>query len=130
MRTVAQYFLPAEAHIPLSKLQSAGIHATLRDEATLQMNWLWSQAVGGVRIDVPDEEYESALDILDLHPTESSLLDCPQCGSPDITIQTVGLVNALAILIINAIMPSRKVSATCRHCDHRFSIDRVTGKLP
>ncbi len=90
MRTVAQNFFPAEAYIPLSKLQSAGIEATLRDDSPLQMNWMWSNAIGGVKIAVPDDEYESALSILELEPLEPSILLCPNCNSPEIAVHSMG----------------------------------------
>ena len=64
MQTVATFLMPQDAHIAYSILRDAGIDAAIRDDRTIQMNWLWSHAIGGVKIDVPDEDYEDALELL------------------------------------------------------------------
>jgi ribosomal protein L37AE/L43A len=130
MRTVAHYYLPSEAHVPLSRLQSAGIRATLRDESTLQMNWLWSNAIGGVKIDVPDDDYHAAVEILELKPLENGLLTCPACESAAVSAQSWGVINALLMLTVATILPSRKIKFCCQDCGHRFTVNRVTGSQP
>lgn len=77
MKTVAQFSIPSEAHGPLSLIRSAGINAVLRDEATVQVYWFYSQAIGGVRLDVPDEDHNNAQEILELVPSEPGLVFCP-----------------------------------------------------
>jgi hypothetical protein len=41
---------PTEAHIIRSCIESAGIAAELGDANTVQMNWIWTVALGGVRV--------------------------------------------------------------------------------
>jgi len=41
---------PTEAHIIRNCIESAGIAAELGDANTVQMNWVWTIAVGGVRV--------------------------------------------------------------------------------
>jgi hypothetical protein len=41
------------------------ITAYIRDENLITLDWLYSNAVGGVKVDVSDEDYEPALQILE-----------------------------------------------------------------
>lgn len=48
--TVASYWLPYEAHLARSKLEAEGIPAALADEHTIEAQWLFSNALGGVKV--------------------------------------------------------------------------------
>ena len=71
MRTVATFATPQDADVAVSVLQAAGIKALVPNASTVQ--WLWSSATGGIRIDVPDESYDDAVELLKPGP----LLDEP-----------------------------------------------------
>jgi Putative prokaryotic signal transducing protein len=53
-----------EAQVVQSHLRGSGINAFLPDEMTVQNNWMWTNAIGGVRVQVPEEDAERAMDIL------------------------------------------------------------------
>ena len=77
------YTLP-EAQVVQSHLRGSGIDAFLPDELTLQNDWLWSNAIGGVRVQVPEEEAERAVEILEKEGSEQpkeTIKTCPNCGS-------------------------------------------------
>jgi len=78
-------------------VHSAGNAAVVRDEHTLQFNWFWSNAIGGVKIDVPDEDFSDAVDILELQPSEAGVILCPRCGSEDIVVRTLSVVAAFCL---------------------------------
>lgn len=46
------------------RLEGSGIAAHVRDENMVTLDWLASLAVGGVKVDVADEDYEAALEVL------------------------------------------------------------------
>ena len=46
------------------RLEDAGIPAYLRDENTIQIDWLYSNALGGVRVEVAEEDVDAAKAIL------------------------------------------------------------------
>tara|TARA_R100001143_G_scaffold755_1_gene2242 strand:- start:4968 stop:5165 length:198 start_codon:yes stop_codon:yes gene_type:complete len=48
LKTVATFSFPHEAHIARAKLESEGIPALVADEHTINMQWLYSNALGGV----------------------------------------------------------------------------------
>ena len=52
---VASYYDPTHAHIVQGCLAAAGIPAVVADNHLVQSNTLWTAAVGGVRILVPQE---------------------------------------------------------------------------
>ncbi|PTY02670.1 hypothetical protein DB347_23445 [Opitutaceae bacterium EW11] len=64
MKTVATFSKPFEAHLLIGRLEGSGVHAFARDENFVTLDWLYSNAIGGVKVDVSDEDYERAMDIL------------------------------------------------------------------
>lgn len=62
--TIASFSFPHEAHIARAKLESEAIPATLADEYTISMQWLYSNALGGVKVQVPAPFAQRAIEIL------------------------------------------------------------------
>ena len=62
MRLVEVYnaFSPADAHLVCSSLQSAGFNATVTNEIPALTLEGYSLASGGVRVVVPEDEFEEA----------------------------------------------------------------------
>ena len=93
LKTVARFREPYEAHIARGKLETEGVPAVVVDEHLVQINWMYSQAVGGVKLQVPEEALERAREILgqeyekELEAIEEAQLEpsseeaCPKCGS-------------------------------------------------
>ena len=65
MKTLASFSQPVEAHLLRLRLEAEGITAYLRDENMIALDWLYSNALGGVKVDVADEDYEAALRIFE-----------------------------------------------------------------
>jgi hypothetical protein len=91
MITVARFSLAIEAHIARAKLESEGIPAFVADEHTITAQWLYSNAMGGVRLQVPNSCANNAREILATDYTESLVTEqgfdpvtCPSCGSNDV----------------------------------------------
>lgn len=95
--TIARYTYPYEAQIARALLDSEGIEAFVADEQTINMQWLYSDALGGVRLQVAVEDRERALQILQ-EDREASLVEqegedrpaCPVCGSHDTEYHQIG----------------------------------------
>jgi len=68
MITIATFLKVEDAHLLRMRLESRGIPAFLRDENTIQLDWLYSNALGGVRVDVADEDEDAAKAILAEEP--------------------------------------------------------------
>lgn len=62
--TVASCILPAEAHALRIKLQENDIRVFLADEFTVTMDWLLSNAIGGIKVQVAESDWKRACDVL------------------------------------------------------------------
>jgi len=88
--TIGRYRDLPQAQIAKSVLESAGIPALLRDENTIRLEWVWSNLLGGIRLQVAVQDSESAQAILAQPiPEAISVSDfpdyvqprCPRCSS-------------------------------------------------
>lgn len=103
--TIATFGYPTEAYISKTKLDSEGIWSFVADEYTVTMNWLYSNAIGGVKLQVKEADIEKALAALtqnlpnrefieeDIEESEERF-KCPSCGGINLTYQryATGLV--------------------------------------
>ena len=63
-KLVKSYQYSSEAQIFCGKLESEGIEVYLRDNHIVDSNPIWSNAVGGVKLFVKEEDFEKANEIL------------------------------------------------------------------
>lgn len=107
MVTIASFSFPHEAHIARAKLESEGIPAFVADEHTINMQWLYSNALGGVRVQVPEPFAKQANEILSLDYSESLVAQqgqngylCPKCGSHNTEFMVKGKRIAFFVFIV------------------------------
>lgn len=62
--TVATFDMLPDAQIALGRLEAEGIPATLADAHLVQTDWLYSIAVGGIKLQVEPAYVQRALEIL------------------------------------------------------------------
>lgn len=122
--TIATYSFPYEAHIAKSRLDSEGIPAFIADEHTINMQWLYSNAMGGVRLQVPGSYAQEAARIL-AENRESALMEevgvdvelCPHCGSSDTEFYQIGRRWAFLVFLgINFPLFPVKNGIKCNQC--------------
>ena len=63
--TVATYGRATDAHIALGRLSAEGIEAQLFDENSIQMDWLYFSALGGIRLRVTRGDEKAARAVLE-----------------------------------------------------------------
>ena len=87
LTTIGRFSHPLEAQIARARLEAAGIPAFVADEHTINMQWLYSNALGGVRLQVPMVCREDAVALLATDESEalraeqgSSEFQCLRCG--------------------------------------------------
>lgn len=74
-----------EAHLRLQQLEAEGIRAVLKDEYTVTIDPMLSNAVGGIKLMVPDVQWQRANTVIEsLEKKYRGTLTCPQCGSHSI----------------------------------------------
>ena len=83
---IASYTNPHEAEVVRGLLQDHGIDAVLQDNMSVHMNWLYSNAIGGVKLLVPVDQEATARAVLELGVPETASTpdECPSCGRHDI----------------------------------------------
>lgn len=126
MVTIGSYSKPYEANMVKSQLESAGIPAFVADEYTIGMNWLYSNALGGVKVQVLESRASDALELL-ASEAESSTTDdfaiatCPHCGSKNTVVFLDKRSSFLswALLGLPLFLPAKKKK--CSDCNHRWS---------
>lgn len=62
---IKSYSYPYETQIAKARLTSVGIPAIIENEHTINMDWLYSNALSGVRIAVADDRIEVAKFLLE-----------------------------------------------------------------
>jgi hypothetical protein len=71
--TIAQCSLPAQAVAMRLRLEAAGMAVFLADEFTVTMDWLLSNAIGGVKVQVAEPDAIRACELLGIDPPEELL---------------------------------------------------------
>ena len=115
--TVGRYRDSPAAFVARAVLEDAGIECFLRDENTVGMNWLWSDAVGGMRLQVAAKDEAAANEVLS-QPVQDFEFDsgeefvqptCPKCGSTDIVANDPDRkVMAMSMLIKGLPIPHKR----------------------
>jgi Cdc6-like AAA superfamily ATPase len=62
--TVLTFTYPYEAEIIRGRLESEGIECFMQDELTVQVNPFYSNAIGGIKLQVRESDLERAIKIL------------------------------------------------------------------
>ena len=63
-RIIATFTYPSDITIAKSTLKANEIDCYVRDELTIQVHNFLSNAIGGIRLEVPEEQYDNAIQIL------------------------------------------------------------------
>ena len=79
--TIATYDKVTDAHIALGRLAAEGIEGQLFDDHLVQMDWLYSIAVGGIKLRVSRGDAKAAREVLETD--YSAVLDDVGTDNPD-----------------------------------------------
>lgn len=74
-----------DAHIIKGRLEEAGIECWLKDEHTVTTNPIWTNAVGGIKLMVAEEQQRDALQLLqEFEAARKNSRACVNCGSHNV----------------------------------------------
>lgn len=130
--TVNTYTLPHELAIHRSKLESMGIECFVKDELTVQVHNFYSNAIGGIKLQVKEVDFEAAKDILeeqfDLKADYSdATIKCPNCGSGNVEGKGLnGKISLLILMITGLPIPIFKSKLNCFDCNEAFKVKRTS----
>lgn len=105
LAVVRTYSHAMEAQMACGALRAEGIEAQIADEHLVTQDWLLSNAVGGVRVQVPTAQLEEARAVIGKIDAEAVAEDrpliCPNCESDDTRFEPAkGLKKVLLVVAI------------------------------
>ncbi len=119
--TIDRFLHPTDAHIAAGRLQSEGIPVNLLGINHASANWLIANALGGIRLQVPQKfarEAESILaTVVPIDDSEVDLDHCPNCGSTNSTAHSIAWkISLLAVHLLSIPIPWGKDQRQCDDC--------------
>jgi len=128
---IASFSQPVEAHLARTKLESEGIPCVIGNENLVRVDWLLSNAVGGVKVMVPRWEAEHARDVLRPQPRlvvvaeRGALADgemiCPRCRCDDVYYRRYNRrVAGVFMLLLGFLIPWRDHRWSCTRCGYEW----------
>jgi predicted RNA-binding Zn-ribbon protein involved in translation (DUF1610 family) len=114
------------AHIAMGRLEEDGINCWLKDENTVTIDPILSNAIGGIKLMVESTQAERAAGILkEIELQHKATITCPQCGSHNIELvstprKTSNWIMAIfGFLFTNYALSAEKVNH-CFDCGNEF----------
>lgn len=131
--TVYTCTYPSEIAVVKGRFQAEDIECYVQDELTIEANPLYSNALGGVKLQVKESDYDKAIAILNEDvivqeetTSESSIdvsgkITCPNCGSFEVSKPRLspGII-VLSILLIGFPFPWMSKTIHCFDCGRDF----------
>ena len=140
--TLKSFMYPHEAHIVKALLESEGVETNLKDELTIQVNNFYSNAIGGVKVQVQEKDLDRGKEILEkggylkiekqnkklatiiVSRTDETKL-CPFCKSENIGYKRDPHILAVILLfVLGGLFPIFRKSQFCYDCAEEWKFKR------
>jgi len=130
--TVATFSVPQQAHLARLRLESEEIDCFLIDENLVATDWLLANAVGGIKVQVHEDDVAAARTILGTHAALSDLgeeseigdppqpVTCPACGSADVDRSWFSRRLFFLAVLIGLPLPVPMRISRCTRCHHEW----------
>jgi DNA-directed RNA polymerase subunit M/transcription elongation factor TFIIS len=141
--TIATFSHSEEAHLNRAKLESEGIDAFVADEYMVNANWLYSIAIGGVKLKVKESDAEAALSILkgisepipeEVSASTKSIGEhCPKCNSTYVQYKMFSLRPVFILWLLSNLvfgnyggftLPFLKRKWKCHSCGYEWKAEK------
>jgi len=118
-----------EAFAARAVLEAAGFECCLFDEVVIRLDWLWSNAMGNLKLVVRGQEADEAKQVLDQNTPEKFDVEgvgeyeqpqCPACGSLDVSCDELRKRMAGAGLMFGLPILTNEKGWHCHSCNHRW----------
>jgi Putative prokaryotic signal transducing protein len=123
MIIVATFMKIEDAYLARARLEGNGIAAHIRDEGVVGLDWFLSNAIGGVKVEVEEEDVQSAREILNEKERAHGILYCMHCGSGAVRMREMGVITGILCFFANLPLPIRCNKVDCRDCRKSSSVD-------
>jgi DNA-directed RNA polymerase subunit RPC12/RpoP len=135
--TIKTYDNTYELSMAKSFLESQGIVCSIKDEFTIQVNPFYSNAIGGIKLQVLEHQLEQAQELLNnqtpatetqnaaTETHHSSDIICPNCGSNNTLKNKISpKVFAICILLLGFPLPFARRTYHCFNCSTDFKLNK------
>lgn len=124
--TIKSFSQSYEAEIARGRLESAGMWAVVADAHMINMNWFYSDALGGVKLQVRRRDAAEALKILSEH-AEPEIVDgepvkCEDCGSERLEFSSDKRVNLWTWLLLGIPLLRARAYRHCLDCGKKQKV--------
>ncbi|MFL5786954.1 MAG: DUF2007 domain-containing protein [Flavisolibacter sp.] len=115
-----------DAHIVMGRLQEEGINCWLKDENTVTIDPILTNAVGGIKIMVPKDQLEKAIQFNQQFTRENKQkLSCPECHSHNIQLITtnrkaINWLSAITSFFLGSYAIAPEKIYHCFNCNAEF----------
>lgn len=143
-QTILSFTYPHEAYMAKAYLESNGIDTIIRDELTAQVNNFYSNAIGGVKLQVRTDDMDNGIRILkeggylgsNEQPTEANVAiiklerasnkaACPFCQSGNIARKRdPNVLVVLVYFLLGVIFPIFKAGYQCFDCGKEWKYEK------
>jgi hypothetical protein len=139
--TIATYPEPLEANLMRSKLLSEDIECILLDENLISVQPFYSNAIGGIKLQVHEDDAQRAKEILEesnkppLHiiykninhkTNKHTKLHCPECNSTEVYYERLSNSElVLCILLLGIPLLFLKGKYHCYNCGNKWEKEKL-----
>jgi hypothetical protein len=125
MLTVATFIKPEDAHMLRLRLEAGGVPAYIQDENMVQTDWLYSNAIGGVRVQIAEDDVARAKEILQDPGIEAEPVGmpaCPKCSSTNTALDELPRrLSFLSLMLTGFPFQFSKTRWRCNQCRHSWN---------
>jgi DNA-directed RNA polymerase subunit RPC12/RpoP len=136
--TILTFVYPHESAIPRSLLESEGVECFMRDEMTASVQQFYSNAIGGIKLQVRESDVQRAMGILieggfvneadkkawlgedEAGTKVSDGSTCPYCGSTEVVRGKSAFAAMLSMLLLGFPVPPFRKGYHCMDCGKDF----------
>ncbi len=135
--TVREFRDLPEAVLAKGLLESAGIECFLADDNIVRMDWFYSNAVGGIKLQVNQEDAAAAIEVLEQPIPENFDVEgigsypqprCPKCQSMDTSFEELNEPVAYTSAWLGVPVPLHAKGWKCKSCGHAWEAEDVEAR--
>ena len=125
-----------EAHIAKGVLEEEGITCWLKDEHTVTIDPILTNAVGGIKVMVDRQQAAKALDVLArLKKEQQQAVTCPKCGSHNTELvstprKPINWLSAITTFFLGDYAMAIDKVNHCFDCKHEFPQEKSEDEEP
>ena len=135
MITIASFDNTEQAELLKGQLEQEGIPAFVADGAIVTLNWMYSNAVGGVKVQVAEKDLDRARTLLKgigISANEKQPLSpyrCPFCGSTKVEFRRLSKAFfMLSLLLLGIPLALYHPRCNCLDCGKKWKkLERLTS---